>query len=76
MPATNPTTSRSPTPAGLLNNNLLQLPEFLVYKFTNSTPVEYGQLDSDDQEIVLRCPVCHCLITNQTNFCAVLSFVF
>ena len=73
MPATDPTTSGSPP---LPNNNLLQLPEFLGYKFANSTPVEYGQLDSDDQEIILRCPACHCLmITNRTNFCTVLSFL-
>ena len=54
----------------LLNNNLLQfhLPESLVYKFANSTLVGYGQLDSDDQEMVLRCTVCLCLISNQTNF--------
>ena len=46
MPATDPTTSGSPTPA---QQQPSPLPEFLGYKFANSTPVGYRQLDSDGQ---------------------------
>ena len=68
MPATDSITSESSNPAQQQSSQL-QLPKFLVYIFANSTLVRYGQLDADDQEMVLRCPVCHCLITNQTNLC-------
>ena len=72
MHATDPTTSESPTPA---QQQPSPAPKISSKKCSNSTPVGYGQLDSDDQEMVLRCTVCHCLITNQTNFCTVLSFL-
>ena len=75
MHATDPTTSEPPTPAQQQPSPSPASKISRQQTNTNSTPVGYGQLDSDDQEMVLRCPVCHCLITNQTNFCKVLSFL-
>ena len=60
MPATDTTTLGSPTPT---KQQLPPAPRISNVEFANSTPVGYGQLDSDDQKMVLRCPVCHCLIT-------------
>ena len=37
-----------------------------------SITIRYGQLDSDDREVVLHCPVYHCVVTNHTNLFVVI----